>query len=83
MVKKKKKKSTQSNLELLWWFSSENLLAVKETPIQSSGQKYPLEEETTTHSSILICEIPWTESGGLEFIGLQRVRHDLRTKQQW
>ena len=29
------------------------------------------------HSSILAWRIPWTEeSGGLEAIGLQRVRHD-------
>ena len=36
-----------------------------------------------THSSMLICEIPWTEeSGGLQSMGLQRVRHDLVTKQQ-
>ena len=36
-----------------------------------------------THSSILAWEIPWTEEpGGLQFLGLQRVRHDLATKQQ-
>ena len=35
-----------------------------------------------THSSILACEIPWTEEpGGLQSMGLQkRVRHDLATK---
>ena len=36
-----------------------------------------------THSSILIWEIPWTEEpGGLQSMGLQRVRHHLMTKQQ-
>ena len=31
-----------------------------------------------THSSILAWEIPWTEEpGGLQFLGSQRVRHDL------
>ena len=36
-----------------------------------------------THSSILACEIPWTEEpGGLQSMGLQRLRHDLATKQQ-
>ena len=36
-----------------------------------------------THSSILAWEIPWTEEpSGLQSIGLQRVRHDLATKQQ-
>ena len=29
-------------------------------------------------------EIPWTEEpGGLQFMGSQRVRHDLATKQQY
>ena len=36
-----------------------------------------------THSRILAWEIPWTEeSGRLQFIGLQKVGHDLATKQQ-
>ena len=31
-----------------------------------------------THSSILAWGIPWTEEpGGLQFVGLQRVGHDL------
>ena len=31
-----------------------------------------------THSSILAWKIPWTEEpGGLQSMGLQRVRHDL------
>ena len=35
-----------------------------------------------THSIILAWEIPWTEEpGGLESMGLQRVRQDLVTKQ--
>ena len=36
-----------------------------------------------THSSILAWEIPWTEEpGGLQSMGLQRVGHDLVTKEQ-
>ena len=36
-----------------------------------------------THSGILAWEIPWTEeSGGLQFMGLQEVVHNLVTKQQ-
>ena len=36
-----------------------------------------------THSSILAWEIPWTEElGGLQSMGLQRVGHDLMTKQE-
>ena len=35
-----------------------------------------------THSSILAWEIPWTEEpGGLQFMGSQRIGHDLATKQ--
>ena len=35
-----------------------------------------LEEEMATQSSILAWETPWTEEpGGLQSIGLQRVRH--------
>ena len=43
----------------------------------------PLEKEMATHSSIFVWEIPWTEGpGGLPSMGLQRVWHDLVTKQQ-
>ena len=39
--------------------------------------KIPLEEGMTTHSSILAWRIPGTEMpGGLQSMGLQRVRHD-------
>ena len=35
------------------------------------------------HSSVLAWEIPWTkETGGLQSMVLQRVRHDLATEQQ-
>jgi len=37
----------------------------------------PLEEGMATHSSNFPCRILWTEEpGGLQSIGLQRVRHD-------
>ena len=43
---------------------------------QSLSQEDPLEEEMATQSSILAWETPWTEEpGGLQSIGLQRVRH--------
>ena len=36
-----------------------------------------------THSSVLAWRIPWTEEpSGLQSTGLQRVAHDLATKQQ-
>ena len=44
---------------------------------QSLDQDDPLEEGMATHSSILAWRIPWTEEpGGLQSIGLQKVRHD-------
>ena len=43
-------------------------------------QKDPLEEEMTTHSSILAWKIPWTEEpGGLQPMGSQRVGHNWPT----
>ena len=45
--------------------------------VRSLGQEDTLEKETTTHSSILALKIPWTEElGGLQLIGLQRVKHN-------
>ena len=49
----------------------------QETRIQSLGREDPLEEEMAAHSSILAWTVPWTEKpGGLQYTGLQRVRHD-------
>ena len=45
--------------------------------VQSLGQEDPLEKEMATHSSILVWRILWTEEpGGLQSMGLQRVKHD-------
>ena len=47
------------------------------TQVQSLGLEDPLEQEMATHSSILAWRIPGTEEpSGLQFMGLQRVRHD-------
>ena len=41
-----------------------------------------MEKEMATHSSILAWEIPWMERPDrLQFMGLQRAGHNLRTKQ--
>ena len=41
-----------------------------------------MEEEISTHSNILVWEVPWTEyPGGLQSMGSQRVRHNLPTEQ--
>ena len=51
--------------------------AMQETQVQPLGRKDPLEEEMATHSCISAWRIPWMEkTGGLQSIGLQRVRHD-------
>ena len=53
------------------------LPAMQETRVQSLGQEDPLEKRVASHSSILAWRIPWTEkSGGLQFVGSQRVRQD-------
>ena len=52
--------------------------AVKNLPVSAGysrfdpGQEYPLEKDMATHSSILAWEIPWTEPGRLQSIGLQK-----------
>ena len=49
----------------------------QETQLPSLGWKDPLEEGMAAHPGILAWRIPWTEeSGGLQFIGSQRVGHD-------
>ena len=54
-----------------------NLPAVQEIWIPSLGQEDSPEKGMATHSSILAWRIPWTEKpGGLQSIGLQKVRHD-------
>ena len=53
------------------------LLPMQEMRVWSLGQEEPLEEEMTTHSSILAWKIPCTEEpGGLQSRGSQRVRHN-------
>ena len=54
--------------------------AKQESWVRSLGWEDPLEKEMATDSSILAWEIPWTEEpGGLQSMGLPRVRHDLVT----
>ena len=50
---------------------------LQEVLVRSLGREDPLEEGMAIHSSILAWRIPWTEEpGGLQSMGLQRVRHD-------
>ena len=48
-----------------------------EIQVQSLGGEDLLEEEMAIHSSIFAWKIPRTEeSGGLQFLGLERVGHN-------
>ena len=54
-----------------------NLSIMQETLIHSLGPEDALDKGMVTHSSILAWRIPRTEGPGrLQFMGLQRVRHD-------
>ena len=60
-----------------------NLPAMLETWVWSLGWKDPLEKEVATHSSILAWRIPGSgESGNLQLMRSQRVRHNWATKTQ-
>ena len=60
-----------------------NLPAMQEIQVQSLGLEGPLEKKMETHSSIIAWEIRWTEEPSmLQFMGSQRVRHDLVTQKQ-
>ena len=49
--------------------------------VQSLGGEDLLEQEMATHSSILAGKIPWTEEPSkLQFMGLQKFRHNLATE---
>ena len=57
-----------------------NLTAMQENWVWSLGWEDPLKEGMATHSRILAWKKPRTEKpGGLQFMGLQRVRHDWAT----
>ena len=56
---------------------------MRETQVRSLGWEDPLEKEMATQFSILAWEILQTENtGGLQFMRLQRGPYDLVTKQQ-
>ena len=54
-----------------------NLSVTRETQVQSLGQEDPFEKRMAAHFNILAWRIPRAEEpGGLQFMGLQRIRHD-------
>ena len=53
------------------------LSTMQETRVRSLGLEDPVEKEMATHSSTLAWKISWMEEcGGLQSLGLRRVRHD-------
>ena len=53
------------------------MLEMQESRVPSQGHEDLLEEEMATHSSNLAWRIPRIEElGGLQYMRLQRVRHD-------
>ena len=49
----------------------------KETQVGFLGWEDPLEQGMAAHSTILAWRVLWTEGPDrLQFVGLQRVRHD-------
>ena len=71
---------------LPWYLSGKEkkkktCLPRQKTQVQSLDWEDSMEEEMATHTTILAWKIPWTEEpGGLQFMGSQRVRHDLANK---
>ena len=56
---------------------------MQEVQVQSLSQEEPPEKEMVTHSSILACQIPWSEEpGGVQSMGLQKSRSRLSTHGQ-
>ena len=67
------KKSKVLSLPFPGGTSVKNPPAVQEMRVLSLGGEDPLEEERTTHSSILAWEIPCTEEpGGLQSMGSEK-----------
>ena len=57
---------------------------MQEMQIRFLGLEGPLEEGIAIHSGILAWKSPRTEEpGGLQFMGSQRVRHNLVAEHPW
>ena len=80
------------NYKLIFSWASQVVLVVKNLPTNAGdareegsvpGSGRCPGEEMASHSSILTWKIPWTEEpGGLQSMGLQRVRYDSIAQQQ-
>ena len=62
------------------WWAAVHGVATSQTQLSNltfTFHFHTLEKEMATHSSILAWKIPWMEGpGGLQSMGLLRVRHD-------
>ena len=68
---------SRTSLVAQWVKNLPEMLETQETWVWSLGWEDPLEDGMAVHSSILAWRIPWTEEpGGLQSIGLERVRHN-------
>ena len=73
----------QASLVAQWVESACNAGRLQEIQVWSLGWEDPLEKVMATLSCILAWRIPWTEKpGGLQSLGLQRIRPDFVTKHQ-
>ena len=77
--------SPETIVNWLYWASLvaqmvKNLPTMQEILVWSLDQEDPLEKRMAIHSRILAWRIPWTEeSGGIQSMGSQRVRHNWAT----
>ena len=81
-------RTVSQTLAISWFFRIYlPMQETREMRVQSLGWEDPLEKEMATHSSIIAWKIPGTEEpGGLQSMGLQRVRHNWTTslsKRKW
>ena len=75
------------NVLFCWAFlvsqTVKDLPAMWEIQVWSLSWEDPQEKGMATHSNILAWKIPWTEeSGRLQFMGTQRLRHNLMHTQE-
>ena len=76
MIGKREDVETKNGLPLVA-LMIKNVPAMQKTQVWSLGEEETLEKGTATYSSVLASRIPGKEeSGGLQYLGLQRVEHN-------
>ena len=64
LKKQQGRKRSQEPFGLSWWTDNKEFACNAGDPVQSLGEKDPLEKEMAIHSIILAWRIPWTENWG-------------------